>query len=317
MPRSVQNGRARRERMEHEEVEFLAQAAVVALPRLLQPVEMGLELVLLEERGAVDALQHLPARIAPPVRAGGVEQLEVLEPPGAGHVRTAAQVGERPVGVGRDDLVVAQLADPLELERVVGELLVGGGAVHLVPDKRIVGLRHLGHPRLDLLEVLGREGTRHLEVVVEALVDRRAEPDAGRREDLAHRRGHDVRRGVAQHVERLAIPLGEDRDRRIAADREHEVAHGAVDPDRHRRLGEPRPDRLGDLAPGDPGGILPHAAVGQGQADLGGRGGGGHCRASDCTGCTTGSVRGASQKYRTIPSRITPRSTIQRLSSAV
>ena len=40
-----------------------------------------------------------------------------------------------------------------------------------------------------------------------------------------------------------------------APDREHQVAHGAVHPDGHRGLRQPRPDRLGDRAPGDPGGI--------------------------------------------------------------
>ena len=55
--------------------------------RLLDAVQVGVEVLLLEEGGAVDALQHLAARVAAPVRAGGVQQLEVLERDGVGDVR--------------------------------------------------------------------------------------------------------------------------------------------------------------------------------------------------------------------------------------
>ena len=50
------------------------------LLRLLEPVQVGVEVFLLEPGRAVDALQHLPLLVAPPVRAGAVQQLEVLEP---------------------------------------------------------------------------------------------------------------------------------------------------------------------------------------------------------------------------------------------
>ena len=116
--------RAGRERMEHEQVELLAEHAVVAPLRFLDAVEVGVEIFLLEERRAVDALQHLALGIAAPIRAGGVQQLEVLEARGVGHVRTAAEIDERPVGVRRDDFVVGQLGQALELERIVGEALL-------------------------------------------------------------------------------------------------------------------------------------------------------------------------------------------------
>ena len=79
--------------------------AMVALLRLLDAGEVRVEIFLLEERRAVDALQHLPLRVAAPIRAGGVRQLEVLEARRVGHVRAATQIDERPVRVGRDDLV--------------------------------------------------------------------------------------------------------------------------------------------------------------------------------------------------------------------
>ena len=89
---------------------------MVPLAGLVQPVEIGVELFLLEPGGAVDSLEHLALFIAPPVGAGRGEQLEVLEPTGAGDVGPAAQVGEGPVGVDGNGLVVAQFGDPLELK---------------------------------------------------------------------------------------------------------------------------------------------------------------------------------------------------------
>ena len=50
-------GGARRERVEEEQVQLLAQASMVALLRFLDPVQVLFEFVLLPECGAVDALQ--------------------------------------------------------------------------------------------------------------------------------------------------------------------------------------------------------------------------------------------------------------------
>src|SRR5690606_30954964 len=97
-------GRARRLGEELEEGELAAERAVVALLGLLEVVQVRLELVLLEERRGVDALQHLPALVAAPIGAGRAQQLEVLEVRGVRDVRAAAEVRERAIRVRRDDL---------------------------------------------------------------------------------------------------------------------------------------------------------------------------------------------------------------------
>ena len=278
---------ARRGGMEHEEVELLAQPPVVALARLLEPVEVGGEVLLLEPRRAVDPLQHLAALVAAPVRPGAVQQLEVLEPSGRRDVRAAAEVLKRAVGVDGDHFVVAELADPLELERVVGEAAVGLRAVHDLALEGVVALRHLGHLLLDRLEVLRRERPGHVEVVVEAVLDRRAEPDAGAGEELAHRGGHDVGRAVPQHLEGGGVAIGEDGEGGVLLDRPSEIPDRPVDPRGHGRLGEPRPDHLRHLAAGRAGGYLAHRMVGQGQPDLR------HEAGSCVVGVTMGSARGA------------------------
>ena len=252
---------------DREEIELLPDDAVVALPRFLEAVEVRLEVFLLEPRGAVDPLEHLPPLVAPPVGPRRVQQLEVLQPARARHVRTAAKIHERPVGVDGDRLVVAQVGDALELERVVFEPLVGLVPAHHLAHEREVAPGDLHHLLLDALEILRREWPRDVEVVVEAVLDRRPEADPGAREQLAHRGGQDVGGRVAKHLEGVGIAVGEDRHLRVVFDRTVEVPDGAVHPRGQRRAGEPRPDGLGDLARAGAAVDLAGGAVRQGDAD--------------------------------------------------
>src|SRR5690606_24064000 len=156
-----------------EDAQLAAELAVVAPLGLLQTFEVLLKVLLREPRRSVDALQHLAPLVPAPVGARRGEQLEVLDVAGGGDVRPAAEIEERPVAVDGDDLVIPHFLEPLELQRVVGEqlprLLLGDDAAL----ERVVAPYDLPHPLLDFLELLGREGAVDLEVVVEAVLDRR------------------------------------------------------------------------------------------------------------------------------------------------
>ncbi len=91
------------------QIELLRQVPVIAALGLLQPVQMRVQVLLSEEGRGVDALQHLPVLVTPPIGAGGVEQLVVLEVRRVGNVRTLAQIDERTIRIGGDDLVVREL----------------------------------------------------------------------------------------------------------------------------------------------------------------------------------------------------------------
>ena len=67
------------ELLDAEQIELLAELAVVALLGLFEPLEVFVQILLREERGAVDALQLLVVLVALPVRAGDGEQLERLD----------------------------------------------------------------------------------------------------------------------------------------------------------------------------------------------------------------------------------------------
>ncbi len=192
------------------EIELLRQHAVIPSLRLLQLMQVRLEIFLLPERRGVDALKHLPMLIATPVRAGGVQQLEVLEIRRIGDVRPLAQIHELPVGVGRDDLAFREFAEPLELERVVREALPRLRLRHLFADERILLRDHLLHFRVELLEVFRGERLRDLKIVVEPVLDGGAEADLSVWPEPANCCGQDVSARMPEHSERFGVLLGKD-----------------------------------------------------------------------------------------------------------
>ena len=103
---------------QHEDPQLRPQPPVVAGLRLLDPLQVGLEVGLGEEGGAVDPGQHPAALVTSPVGAGERIQLQRLDPPGRGTMRAPAEVLEGPVAIQRDRLdalVADQVLDQLDL----------------------------------------------------------------------------------------------------------------------------------------------------------------------------------------------------------
>ena len=167
---------------------------------------------------------------------------------------------ERDVALGGvDELDLVRLALGLEarLRLVAGDLL----ARPLAPLLQLA--RDLG---LDLLEILLAQRLGEVEVVVEAVLDRRADRDLHARVEAAHRLGEQVRRRVAEHVERVGVARvarRQDLDRLAVLERQAQVLDVAVRADEHRLLGELRPDRARGVEPG--------RAVGKFELGLSGR----------------------------------------------
>ena len=87
---------------EVEEVELRPQPAVVAALRLLEALEVRVEVGLRVEGRAVDARQLLVVLVAAPVRAGEARQLDRLDRLRVLEMRAAAEVGEVALRVERD-----------------------------------------------------------------------------------------------------------------------------------------------------------------------------------------------------------------------
>src|SRR6516162_1421989 len=103
--------------LEMEQIHLAAEAAVVALLGFLDLLEIGVELLLLGECGAVDARKHLAVRIAAPIGARDLHQLEGRSDlAGRGHVRAAAEIEPIALAVDLDRLALRDGVDQLHLE---------------------------------------------------------------------------------------------------------------------------------------------------------------------------------------------------------
>ena len=184
--------------------------AVIVRPRLLEPLEIGVEVGLREERRAVDPGQLRVLLVAAPVGAGEPGQLDRLDRGRVLEVRAAAEIGEVALRVERD--VALRGVDQLDLVRLsLGlEPRAGGVASDRLPRPRPALADLAQDLRLDRGEILLADRLRELEVVVEAVLDRGPDRDlhardaAGarpRREDAPRsdggRRARRDRRGCA------------------------------------------------------------------------------------------------------------------------
>src|SRR3954447_17608900 len=138
-------------RVEVEQVELAPDPAVVAPAGLLHLRKVWRAGGPAEEGGAVDASEHRPGRVAPPVRAGGREQLERLDRLRRLEVRPTAEVLEVVVSVDADRSVLEALGQ-LQLVQLTlrAKSLDDLGAVDAVlPHERHVGGEDAAHLLLD------------------------------------------------------------------------------------------------------------------------------------------------------------------------
>ncbi len=197
--------RGRRLGVEAEQVQLATELAVVAFLRLLDAPQVVVELRLGLPDGAVDALEHRPFLIAPPISARGAQQLERPELTGRLNMRPAAEVAEGPVAIEADHarLLITELRDDLDLV-----VLAGGGQLGESRLTWLLGALErqicgdlLAHLALDRLEVGGGQGAGQIEIVVEAVPDGRTNPQLCSREELHDGRGHKVGGRVPHGVE--------------------------------------------------------------------------------------------------------------------
>ena len=189
------------------------------------------------------------------------------------------------LGLGRRVLVGADLApvprarhrvgrrvvDDLQLEPVAVEDLARLVGRDLVAHERLVLVDDLADAGVDAVEVVGGErgAARQLEVVVEAVLDRRADAERGPGEQVEHRLRQHVGRRVADRVQPPLAVGRDDGDAVAVGQLGAEVALVTVDLGDDRRLGQPRPDALGQAERGGARCHGPRGTVGQVDRDVG------------------------------------------------
>ena len=233
---------------------------------------MRVELLPVEPAGAVDARQHRVLLVAAPIGARHAGQLERLRDRACRSRRGAAR------GTGRASRRCGRSRSFSSSGSSIAHSALKRLALLL---EEVADLRRATRPRapaacrrddaphllLDRRQVLVGERAavrRRREVVIEAVVGRRAEGDLRAREQLLHRLGEDMGIIVPRQLERVGlVARGDQRKLGIALERPVEVAHLAVDPRRQRRLGEARPDRRRDVGRRGPALDLADRSIGQ------------------------------------------------------
>ena len=235
---------------EVEEVELRPEPPVVARARLLEPLEVGVEVGLRVERGAVDPGQLGVVLVAAPVRAGEPGQLERLDRRRVLQMRPAAEVGEV---ARRCDWVYSEMS-PSAVS--TSSTLYGSPSAskRSRASSREISSRDHSRPSAISrrtsssisLEVGVADRLRELEVVVEAVLDRRADRDLHARVEPPHSLGEQVRRRVAQDVERVGVAgvaRRQELDLLAVRERQPQVLDEPFGADEHGLLGELRADR--------------------------------------------------------------------------
>ena len=164
---------------QHEEPKLLAELAVVALLGLFDSGKILVELLFFREGHAVDSLERLAVGVAAPVGRVAGRQLDgvALDAAGRVEVRAGAEIGKLALRVERDVRVKRKIVDELDLVGLVllFHILDGFLARQLKALKLQLFLADLAHLRLELFHDLRRKGKRRVEVIIEAVVDRRAD----------------------------------------------------------------------------------------------------------------------------------------------
>src|SRR5215469_5941663 len=157
-----------------EELEFLSDATVIPLLGFFAAEKIRSKLFVVPPRGAVDALQLRIFRIAAPVGAGNVHQLECMPYfPSRGKVRAAAEIVPVSVKVDRHFLAWRNAADELGLVVLADLFEMGDGSVAWpnLAAGRQVRIDKLVHPLFDLGQIVGSKRCVAREIVVEAVFD--------------------------------------------------------------------------------------------------------------------------------------------------
>ena len=259
----MEEGEARAFIVEAEQPQFPAQLAMIPLTRHLEALQVLLQFLPGGKGGAVNTGEHGIVALAAPVSSGHRQQTDGADLGGVGDVRPAAEVDEATHLVGADDGVGRQIADQFQLVGLVGKEGFGLLLAYLAPLERLVCGDQSLHLRGELGQVVLPHRPREIEVVVEAVLDRRTDGHLGARKEPGGGLGQNVRRRVADHVQTFARRGGKDAHLVALGERDTEIDDSVSHAGGYGRFGQPRPNRGRDIGRRGPVGDRHFRSIGQ------------------------------------------------------
>src|SRR3990172_593951 len=193
--------------LDDEKVQLRSQLPMVSLAGLLDPSQVFLQKLATLKGSAIDALQHFVVFIAPPVCARNPRELESSNSTCGRDVGPSAKIDEIPLLIDAHRPVPNFLQHfhlvirTLLAEKCLGFLLADLSALDLQ-----VCIDDFLHLLLDCLHVLRGKSHRGIEVVVESVLNRRADGDLGARIEGFYGLSHNVRRAMAEDLAPFRAP---------------------------------------------------------------------------------------------------------------
>src|SRR5690606_10852255 len=166
---------ARRFFLGMEQIQALADFAMIALFGFFDSRDIGSQLLLVRPRSTVDTLQLLVLGIAAPIGAGNAGQLESLEKTGIGHVRATAHVDIFFVIVQAHGFLIGHVFDQAQLVILAS---LAKYLNHFITrrhflDDIVLSSDQLAHALLDGRHIFWRKAALVGDVVIEAFIDDR------------------------------------------------------------------------------------------------------------------------------------------------
>ena len=216
--------------LEMEEIEFFAEAAMVAFFCLFQHVEVSSHIVFLSPGGTVDSLQHFVLAVTSPVSAGKFHQLVNSQATGARDVGSAAKVDIVTLTVQRNGFTGRDRADDFGLVVFADgvEIFNGLVAVHLFTNNRKIAFNDLVHLLFDERKIFVGQMFRQREVVVKTVFNHRSDRDLSLRVQLFDSLSHQVRGRMTNDLKALRVFVSHNRNRTVFGNRVRQVHEFAV-----------------------------------------------------------------------------------------
>ena len=187
-------------------------------------------------------------------------------------MRPPAQVDESVVAVDRDlvrtrAFSLVDATDDLRLERLIREHLEGVIDRERLPNEGLVDLDDLLHTGLDPLEVLRGEGSADIEVVVEAIGDRRPDRVPRSRVEIENRLSHHMRSRVTQDESAFLRVLRHHGQGAVVIDRTVQIKCFAVERHGYCSASKAGTDRSRNVETGSAVVVGTNGTVGEGKLD--------------------------------------------------
>ena len=164
------------------QVKLFTDFTVVTLRRLFQALQVGVQGFFICPRGTINTLQHLVVAIATPVGASNFHQFEVMAEAHVRHVRPAAHVDVFLVMIQARLVIMSNVL--IKNRDFIALATLHEGFTRFVPadfllNDVIVGFGELVHTFLERVDIFLGQGVVKVNVVVEAVVDNRADRHFG------------------------------------------------------------------------------------------------------------------------------------------